>query len=75
MERRTKLIAIVLAGTILSGCTTWTKIHRGLDGQIEKVESSGSVKTIVKEGDLHIEQDAKNEPLIKLPDVKVGNIQ
>ena len=38
-------------------------------------EAIASVKTIVKEGDLHIEQDAKNEPLIKLPDVKVGNIQ
>ena len=69
------LFSILLIGICLSGCTTWTKIHRDTEGRIEKVESSGSVKTIVKEGDLHIEQDSKNEPLIKMPDIKIGNAQ
>lgn len=68
-------ISILLICIFLSGCTTWTRIYRDAEGRIEKVESSGSVKTIIKENEFRVEQDSKAEPLIKLPDVKFGNIQ
>lgn len=68
------IIAFILCLSSIS-CTTWTRIYRDDEGRIEKVESSGSVKTIIKEDETRIEQDSKAEPLIKFPDIKFGNIQ
>jgi len=67
------LISILIVSICLTGCATWTKIHRDSKGRIEKVESGGAVKTIIKEGGIHIEQDSKKEPFtLEIPITKVG---
>ncbi len=56
---------------LLSGCASYTQIYRDQDGRIYKVESKGTVRTVVTEGSSIVEQDTKNEPLIKFPDMNL----
>lgn len=55
----------------LSSCASYTQIYRDQDGRIYKVESKGTVRTVITEGSLTIEQDTKSEPLIKFPDMNL----
>lgn len=55
----------------LSSCASYTQIYRDQDGRIYKVESKGTVRTVITEGSSTIEQDTKSEPLIKFPDMNL----
>jgi len=66
-----KLPLCVIMALALSGCASYTQVYRDDEGRVYKVESKGTVKTIIQEGNSTIEQDTKNEPLIKFPDMNL----
>lgn len=70
-----KLTRLLLISTIsLIGCSSVCTLHRDTDGHIWRVESKGTVKTVIKEDGLEVEQDSRNEPFFKLeiPATKIG---
>ncbi len=66
---------IALACFILNSCSSYTRVTRNEKGQITEIESKGNVDTTVREGADEWHQSTKGEPFIKLPDIKVGNVQ
>lgn len=67
------LLLVVLLTGCATGCANVTTLYRDAQGKVYRVETKGSVKTTIKQGDEEIIQDTKQEPLIDIkPEIPIS---